>query len=92
MHDSRLLAKVKTCLRTTTAKFDDDEIAPLIEAAYIDMQGAGVDIKDESKAALIQQAVVFYCKAYFGLAPLVDWQKKYEALRDAIATRVGDNY
>lgn len=86
MKNTALLKRIKTCLRTTTERFDVDEILPLISAAYEDMRGAGVDFTDENKV-LVEQAVVFYCKAYFGTNPDPIWVGHYEALRDAIASR-----
>lgn len=87
MADDRLLNKVKTCLRTMTSAFDDDEISPLIDACFEDLRGAGVDT--EKNTNLVECAVVFYCKGYFGLTPNNDWIKLYENLRNALASRKG---
>lgn len=81
-----LLQRVKTCLRSMTDKFDDDEIIPLISSAYDDMSGAGV-IKSAENKVLMEQAVIFYCRAYFGLHPDPVWVGHYEALRDSMALR-----
>ncbi len=89
MQDNKLLTRVKTCLRVTSAIFDEEEILPLIEAAKIDLEGAGVDVANNYNN-LIEQAVVFYCKAYFGTEPKSEWVKSYEALRNALASRRGN--
>lgn len=85
MADDSLLCKVKTCLRVTTAAFDDDEISPLIDACIEDLKGAGVDT-DKNKN-LVERAIVFYCKGHFGLAPSNEWINIYERLRNALASR-----
>ena len=85
MADDSLLCKVKTCLRVTTAAFDDDEISPLIDACIEDLKGAGVDT-DKNKN-LVEIAIKFYCKGYFGLEPNIDWINLYERLRNALASR-----
>ena len=79
--------QVKTALRLSTDFFDNNEIHPMINACLIDMKGAGVDIDAEDKF-LISQAVVFYCKANFGLEANEKWQQQYEKTRDAMASRV----
>lgn len=85
MADSNLLNRVRTCVRISTAIFDD-EITPMISAAYEDLRGAGVDI-DSADKSLTEQAVVFYCRAYFGTELKEDWAQQYEKLRNALAAR-----
>lgn len=85
MAEDNLLIRVRTCLRVTTTAFDDDEICPLIDACFVDLKGAGVNIKKNSE--LVEQAVIFYCKAYFGLEANNDWVRLYEQTRDALASR-----
>lgn len=88
MADSTLILKVKTALRITTSVFDDEEIAPMIDACRLDLEGAGVEMDSADQAALIEQAIIFYCKAYFGSNPDRDsWAKHYERARDSLASR-----
>lgn len=88
MADEKLLTRVKTCLRTTTTAFDDDEILPLIDACKSDLKGAGVDLTKNTD--LVEQAIIFYCKGYFGLNPVPEWVKQYEKTRDALASRISE--
>lgn len=87
MTNIKLLSKVKTCLRITTDIFDEEEILPLIDSAYVDLKGAGVNLEDKESQVLIEQAVIFYCRAYFGTSPNRSWASHYKALRDSIALR-----
>ena len=88
MYDEQaLLKRVKVCIRTTSNTFDKDEILPLIKSAFLDLKGAGVNINDEANKSIIEQAVIFYCRAYFGISPNSEWVSHYESLRDAIAAR-----
>ena len=59
-----MLKKVKLALRIKTSAFDD-EIQGLIGAAKLDLQISGVAVKEEDP--LVEQAVLLYCKALFGL-------------------------
>lgn len=59
-----MLEKAKLALRIKTAAFDD-EIRGLIEAAKLDLEISGVAVKEEDP--LVEQAVLLYCKALFGL-------------------------
>lgn len=88
MAENNLLARVKTCLRTTTTAFDNDEISPLIDACMDDLKGAGVDLAKNTY--LVEQAVIFYCKGYFGLTSNPEWVKQYEKTRDALASRTSE--
>lgn len=63
-----ILDVVRLRIRTTTTSFDDDEIIPLIAAAKIDLKGAGVaEAKIIDTDPIIEQAIVLYCKANFGM-------------------------
>ena len=55
------------------------------------MKGAGVDIEHEN-SALVNQAVKFYCRAYFSTVADSDWSVQYEKLRNAMAARGVQNY
>lgn len=58
-----MLAQIKTALRLTTNAYDI-EINGLQEAAVLDLKLAGV--MTESMDALIQRAVITYCRMNFG--------------------------
>ena len=59
-----MLEAVKLALRITTDAFDT-ELEGLISAAEIDLQIAGVELPAEMDA-IIQRAVITYCKMHFG--------------------------
>ena len=59
-----MLEMVKLALRIKTNAFDA-EIQSLIDAAKLDLQLSGVHTEKED--SLIEQAIVLYCKALFGL-------------------------
>jgi hypothetical protein len=81
----QLETQVKAALRLSTDVFDDSELRPMMDACILDLQGAGVDV--ENNIVLVRQAVVFYCKANFGLEADEKWQRQYEKLRDALGSR-----
>jgi len=63
-----MLEKVKLALRITTNAYDS-ELTDLIEAAKIDLGIAGVIVPittDSNIDAIIQRAIVTYCKLNFG--------------------------
>ena len=63
-----MLEKVKLALRITTNAYDS-ELTDLIEAAKSDLGIAGVIVPittDSSIDAIIQRAIVTYCKLNFG--------------------------
>ena len=60
-----MLAKVKLALRIKTNAYDT-ELTDLIEAAKLDLGIAGV-VLPETIDALVEKAVVTYCKMSFGL-------------------------
>lgn len=63
-----MLEKIKQVLRINTSiKAYDTEINDLIEACELDLKLSGIAsslIKDDDP--LIRQAIITYCKAYFG--------------------------
>ena len=64
------------------------ELKGLFNAAVDDLKGAGADIsKNET---LVRQAIIFYCKANFGLEINEKWQTMYEKTRDALGSRTSD--
>lgn len=73
-----MLENVKLALRITTDAFDS-EIQSLIDSAMIDLGIAGVvsDVLTTTTAdAIVQQAVITYCKMNFGLVDDYDRLKK----------------
>ena len=63
-----MLEKVKLALRITTTAFDS-ELNDLIDAAKIDLGIAGVVVPvttDTALDAIINRAIVTYCKLHFG--------------------------
>lgn len=61
-----MLTIVKMALRITGTGYDT-ELNALIEAAFLDLQAAGVDaFTTDTADELVQQAVITYCKANFG--------------------------
>lgn len=59
-----MIESVKQALRITTTAFDS-EINDLIEAAKLDLGIAGV-VLPSSIDALVQKAIITYCKMSFG--------------------------
>lgn len=79
-----LLEEVRTRLRIKARVFDQAELEPLISAAQADL--ARVGVKAGEADPLLRQAVVLYCKAYFGFAEDAErYRRAYEALRDSMA-------
>lgn len=60
-----MLEQVKLALRLVTDIFDG-EVSDLIEAAYDDLEIAGVQARKNATAPLVRRAVTTYCKANFG--------------------------
>lgn len=65
MAQTILLEKVKKNIRISHNALDDAEIVPLIEAAKLDLKGAGIVNLDETDPQ-IERAVTVYVKAHFG--------------------------
>lgn len=72
-----MLDLVKTALRIKTTAFDS-EIEQLINAALIDLGFSGVssEVLTENYDAIINQAVITYCKMNFGLPEDYDRLKR----------------
>lgn len=70
-----LLELVKKALRTTTTA-SDEELENLIQAALIDLQFGGADPTVlQACDPLVTQAVILYCKAFFGLIDPNDYDR-----------------
>lgn len=69
-----MLELVKTALRVTTDAYDD-ELNNLIEAAKLDMGIAGV-VLPAPVDAIVQTAIITYCKLHFGEPSDADRLKK----------------
>lgn len=79
-----MLEKVKLALRLKSSTFDK-EIIGLIDACKLDLRLAGVDRIMEDDA-LIERAVILYCKANFGYGDEKGkFQMAYNALRDSLS-------
>lgn len=81
-----MLDTVKDALRIKMNIFDSD-IKRLIAAAELDLSLSGIKKIEESNA-LIQQAVILYCKAHFERKPDEDIErilKAYESLKITIS-------
>lgn len=87
--NNELLIQIKTALRLSSENyaFDETSIFPMVSACLCDMQGAGVDLNNAENEFLIKQAIIFYCRANFGLSNDEKWQKNYEKTRDALGSR-----
>ena len=80
-----MLTATKLALRITSNAYDS-EITDLIEAAKLDLKGAGVVVIDEEDP-LIKRAIIIYTKANFGLANLEaeQYQRSYDRLKTHLA-------
>lgn len=65
-----------------------NELIGLFNACIEDLKGAGADISKNEN--LVKQAVIFYCKANFGLETDEKWQTLYEKTRDALGSRTSE--
>lgn len=82
-----MLDKVKMALRLTTDVYDD-ELNDLIEAAKIDLGIAGVEI--EGADAIVQRAIITYCKTAFGLPEDYDKLKRaYDEQKAQLSNATG---
>lgn len=68
-----LLDKVKTALRIVTDAYDS-ELESLISAALLDLGIAGV-VVPMNRGALIERAVITYCKVHFGDLTDGEWDR-----------------
>ena len=80
-----MLDKVKLALRVSGDIFDM-EIQDLIDAAKLDLNISGV-VKTDEKDALIQRAIIVYCKANFGYDnnEAERFQKSYDMLKQHLS-------
>jgi hypothetical protein len=83
-----MLEQVKLALRISTTAYDS-ELTYLIDAAKLDLGIAGVVVPDELDA-LVQRAVITYCKMSFGLPEDYDRLKKsYDEQKAQLSTATG---
>ena len=83
-----MIESVKQALRITTTAFDS-EINDLIEAAKLDLGIAGV-VLPSSIDALVQKAIITYCKMQFGLPEDADRLKRsYDEQKAQLVTCTG---
>jgi len=76
---------VRTALRLTTDRWDEGEVKPLIKAAKLDLEMAGVVRIDEDNH-LIGRAIVLYVKAHFGnIEGAERFQDAYVSLKSHLA-------
>ena len=80
-----MLDKVKSALRVS-GNFFDVEIQDLIDAAKLDLNISGV-VKIDDNDALIQRAIIVYCKANFGYDnnEAERFQKSYDMLKQHLS-------
>ena len=83
-----MLEQVKLALRISTTAYDS-ELTYLIEAARLDLGIAGVVLPEELDA-LVQKAVITYCKMSFGLPEDYDRLKRsYDEQKAQLSTATG---
>lgn len=83
-----MIESVKQALRITTTAFDS-EINDLIEAAKLDLGIAGV-VLPSSIDALVQKAIITYCKMSFGLPEDYDRLKRsYDEQKAQLSNATG---
>ena len=88
MASAALIAAAEMALRITTTTFDS-EIGDLLDAAFLDLGVAGVQVPDEIDA-LVKQAALTYVKMHFGQPDEYDRLKKsYEEQKAQLATATG---
>lgn len=85
---NEMLAKVRTALRIKTNAYND-ELNNLIEAAKLDLKVAGVVVPEELDA-IVNQAIITYCKMNFGLPDDYDKLKRsYDEQKAQLSTHTG---
>ena len=83
-----MLDQVKLALRISTTAYDS-ELTYLIEAAKLDLGIAGVVLPEELDA-LVQKAIITYCKMSFGLPEDYDRLKRsYDEQKAQLSTATG---
>ena len=82
------LDNVKMALRITTTAYDS-ELTYLIAAAELDLGIAGVVVPD-SLDALVERAIITYCKMHFGIPEDADRLKRaYDEQKAQLVTATG---
>ena len=82
------LDNVKMALRITTTAYDS-ELTYLIAAAELDLGIAGV-VVPTSLDALVERAIITYCKMHFGLPEDADRLKRaYDEQKAQLVTATG---
>jgi len=85
-----MLEAVKLALRAKGEAFDA-EIQALINTALAEIRAAGVDAAEDSADPRILQAVILYCKGFFGgLEQAPRFVEGFERLRIAMALDHGE--
>lgn len=74
MADTALINSAKLAARITTTAFDS-QVGDLLDAAFLDMGIAGVEVPDELDA-LVKQAAITYFLMHFGEPDQYDRLKK----------------
>lgn len=83
-----MLEKVKLALRIVTNAFDN-ELNDLIDAAKLDLGVAGVIVPSQIDA-LVNQAIITYCKMHFGQPDEYDRLKRsYDEQKAQLVTCTG---
>lgn len=83
-----MLEMVKVALRITTTAYDS-ELVYLIDAAKLDLGIAGV-VLPEQMDALVQKAIITYCKMSFGLPEDYDRLKRsYDEQKAQLSNATG---
>lgn len=83
-----MLEQVKLALRISTTAYDS-ELTYLIDAAKLDLGIAGVVLPEELDA-LVQRAIITYCKMSFGLPEDYDRLKRsYDEQKAQLSTATG---
>ena len=85
---NEMLSKVRTALRIKTNAYND-ELNGLIEAAKLDLKVAGVVVPEELDA-IVNQAIITYCKMNFGLVDDYDKLKRsYDEQKAQLSNATG---
>lgn len=88
MADNSMLTAAKMALRLTTDAFDA-ELGSLIDAAYLDMGVAGIEIPVEEDA-LVKTAAITYVRLHFGSPADYDRLKaSYDEQKAQLQTATG---
>ena len=88
MANAQLIADAKLAARITTSAFDD-EISDLLDAAFLDMGVAGINVPPMLDA-LVKTAAITYVKMRFGQPDDYDRLKKsYDEQKAQLSTCTG---